>query len=299
MALRARSARPGDLREHGADPCRLTLGPTAPCVRWATPTPRSASCTTRRRDRATLPSSACTRRRVRTTSSPSCCHWSAAHHRIIAMDMYGFGQSAKPEGPQTHRAVRRGCPASGRCSGTRAVRRDGSPHRGGRRDRGRGRRAPSGSTRVVLSSPSYTGPGVPGRSRGRPGGVDDAEVDEEGGHLMTWWNQRSPYYPPGRPDLLNRFVRDALAPGVDPLEGHLACARYVMEDRIGAGLGSGADPGRRRRPVQRSPTSRSIRRGLSRRAQRRRRRRRGWHDPDDRAADRVPVAAAVVAFLDG
>ena len=23
------------------------------------------------------------------------------HHRIIAMDMYGFGQSAKPEGPQT------------------------------------------------------------------------------------------------------------------------------------------------------------------------------------------------------
>ena len=63
-------------------------------------------------------------------------------------------------------------------------------------------------------------------------GCDAAVVDEHGGHLTTWWTQRQPHYPQGRPDLLNRFIRDALAPGVDPLEGHLACARYVMEQRV-------------------------------------------------------------------
>ena len=67
---------------------------------------------------------------------------------------------------------------------------------------------------------------------------------------MTWWTQRAPYYPEDRPDILNRFIRDALAPGVDPLEGHLACARYAMEDRIGVSDGAGAHPGRGRRPVQ-------------------------------------------------
>ena len=43
---------------------------------------------------------------------------------------------------------------------------------------------------------------------------------------------RHPFYPKDRPDLLNRFIRDALAEGVDPIEGHLACARYEMEKSI-------------------------------------------------------------------
>jgi pimeloyl-ACP methyl ester carboxylesterase len=63
-------------------------------------------------------------------------------------------------------------------------------------------------------------------------GVDEAEIQDDGSHLGTLWHQRHPYYPPSRPDVLNRFIRDALAPGVDPAEGHRACARYVMEDRL-------------------------------------------------------------------
>jgi pimeloyl-ACP methyl ester carboxylesterase len=63
--------------------------------------------------------------------------------------------------------------------------------------------------------------------------VDHAAVQEDGGHLVDLWRQRAPYYPPERPDLLDRFIRDALAPGVDPAEGHRAVGRYPMEERIG------------------------------------------------------------------
>src|SRR5690606_1384238 len=71
------------------------------------------------------------------------------------------------------------------------------------------------------------------RARDHGVGVDEAEVAADGSHLIELWRQRLPYYPAGRPDLLNRFIRDALAPGVDPAEGHRACGRYVMEERIG------------------------------------------------------------------
>ena len=38
---------------------------------------------------------------------------------------------------------------------------------------------------------------------------------------------------PFTPDLLERFIRDALAPGLDPAEGHRAVDRYEMDRRIG------------------------------------------------------------------
>jgi pimeloyl-ACP methyl ester carboxylesterase len=65
---------------------------------------------------------------------------------------------------------------------------------------------------------------------------------------MELWAKRAPYYPPNRHDLLDRFIRDALAPGLDPVEGHRACARYRMEERIGLVtapvlmIGAAADP---------------------------------------------------------
>ena len=92
---------------------------------------------------------------------------------------------------------------------------------------------------LVLSSPPWTSHGT---------GVDDVETDADGNHLAELWQLRQPYYPAGRPELLERFVRDALAPGVDPAEGHRACARYRMADRIGLVtapvllIGASADP---------------------------------------------------------
>ncbi|MDZ5621139.1 alpha/beta hydrolase [Nocardioides sp. HM23] len=169
------------------------------------------------------------------------------HHRIIAMDMYGFGQSAKPEGPQTIEQYAAGALHLADALGLERFAVMGH-HTGAVvavevAATGRERVAA-----VILSSPAYTGPEFRAAQADGPGGVDDAEVDEHGGHLLTWWNQRRPHYPTGRSDLLNRLVRDALAPGVDPLEGHIACARYVMEDRIGLVsapvliLGADADP---------------------------------------------------------
>lgn len=167
------------------------------------------------------------------------------HHRIIAMDMYGFGQSAKPEGPQTIEQYASGALHLADALGLERFAVMG--HHTGAVAIEVAAAAPDRVSAVVLSSPAYTGPEFRAAQAAGPG-VDAAEVDGRGGHLTTWWAQRQPYYPKGRPDLLNRFIRDALAPGVDPLEGHLACARYVMEDRVGQVsarvliLGADADP---------------------------------------------------------
>lgn len=169
------------------------------------------------------------------------------HHRIIAMDMYGFGQSAKPQGPQSIEQYAAGALHLAEALGLERFAVMGH-HTGAVVAVEVAAVAADRVAGVVLSAPAYTGPEFRAEQADGPGGVDDAEVDDEGGHLVTWWNQRRPHYPAGRPDLLNRYVRDALAPGVDPLEGHLACARYVMEDRIGLVaapvliLGADADP---------------------------------------------------------
>lgn len=169
------------------------------------------------------------------------------HHRIIAMDMYGFGQSAKPQGPQSIEQYAAGALHLADALGLERFAVMGH-HTGAVVAIEVGAAAPGRVSGLVLSSPSWTGPEFRAIRAEGPGGVDDADVDEDGGHLLTWWSQRQPHYPAGRPDLLQRFVRDALAPGVDPLEGHAACARYVMEDRIGLVtapvliLGADADP---------------------------------------------------------
>lgn len=44
---------------------------------------------------------------------------------------------------------------------------------------------------------------------------------------------RAPFYPPDGPDLLDRFVADAVRAGPNTLAGHRAVARYPMERRVG------------------------------------------------------------------
>lgn len=92
--------------------------------------------------------------------------------------------------------------------------------------------APGRVERLVLSSTPYVDAEGREARRQRPP-IDQVEVAEDGGHLLTLWNRRRAYYPSGRPDLLSRFVRDALALDEAELEsGHSAVAAYVMEDRI-------------------------------------------------------------------
>jgi pimeloyl-ACP methyl ester carboxylesterase len=155
----------------------------------------------------------------------------AAGHRAVAMDMYGFGQSAKPEGPQSIEQFAAGVAALADALGLDRFAVMGH-HTGAVVAIEVAASHPERVSAVVLSSPAYSDAAYRAAHANGPG-VDEADIADDGSHLTTLWGLRAPYYPGSRPDLLDRFIRDALAPGVVPAEGHLACARYVMEERIG------------------------------------------------------------------
>ncbi|MGW6442313.1 alpha/beta fold hydrolase [Lentzea sp. NPDC055074] len=155
----------------------------------------------------------------------------ATGHRVIAIDMPGFGNSSPLSAPQHVEDYARGTLAALDALGVDRTALLGH-HTGGAVAVELAAAVPERITAAVLSSTPWTDAGFR-RSHGEGPGVDDAPRDPGGGHLLTWWEQRRPHYPPAATGLLDRFVRDALAPGVDPREGHLACARYEMERRIG------------------------------------------------------------------
>jgi pimeloyl-ACP methyl ester carboxylesterase len=154
----------------------------------------------------------------------------ATSARAVAMDMIGFGLSPIPPPPQTIEAMAEGAFALLDALGIESAVILGH-HTGGAVAIEMAAAAPARIDGLVLSSAPLTDAAYRD-SHAQGVGVDVAETSDGGSHLVTLWNQRRPYYPAGRPDLLNRFIRDALAHGVDPAEGHLACARYVMEDRL-------------------------------------------------------------------
>ena len=66
-----------------------------------------------------------------------------------------------------------------------------------------------------------------------PHGVDVVEPADDGSHLAALWQGRQRFYPPGRPDLLERFVRDAVAAGQETTEaGHRVVREYDMPERV-------------------------------------------------------------------
>ncbi|MDY7086410.1 MAG: alpha/beta hydrolase [Actinomycetota bacterium] len=155
----------------------------------------------------------------------------AEGRRVIAMDMRGFGLSAPLPAPQTIEAIAEGAYGLLDALGVERTTVLGH-HTGGAVAIEMAAAAPQRVEALILSSAPWTDAAYRESHAGGPG-VDEAGTAEDGSHLIRLWALRQPYYPAGRPDLLNRFIRDALAPGVDPAEGHRACARYVMEDRIG------------------------------------------------------------------
>ena len=61
--------------------------------------------------------------------------------------------------------------------------------------------------------------------------VDDVDHRPDGSHIAELWSMRAPYYP-NDPDLLNRFIIDALKAGDRAGGGHLTVARYRMEEKL-------------------------------------------------------------------
>jgi len=152
-------------------------------------------------------------------------------HRAIAMDTVGFGASARAAEHtiETYAtavlalfdALDLVCPALV------------GHHTGGVIAMEVAARAPERVSRLVLSSTPYVDAEARERRRGRPP-IDRVDVDPDGTHLTELWRRRQGFYPPDRPDLLTRFVRDALVVDAGDLEaGHEAVGSYRMEDRIG------------------------------------------------------------------
>ena len=153
----------------------------------------------------------------------------AGSHRVLAMDMPGYGQSAGLPAPQSIEQYADGARALLDALGVERATVLGH-HTGAVVALEVAARAPDRVEALVLSGTPWADEAFRTTHHDGPG-VDDAERDEAGGHLTTWWAQRAPHYPAPLAPLLDRFVRDALAPGVDPREGHRACRRYVMETR--------------------------------------------------------------------
>lgn len=168
----------------------------------------------------------------------------AREHRVFAMDMLGFGFSASLPAPQTIEQY-----AAGALAFLDALQVEQAAvlghHTGGAVAIEMAALRPDRVTALVLSSAPWSDRDFRA-SHSKPG-VDAVTPDPGGRHLIDLWNGRRPYYPAGHA-LLDRFVHDALAPGVDPVEGHLAVGRYVMEARIGHVvaptllIGAAADP---------------------------------------------------------
>jgi len=85
--------------------------------------------------------------------------------------------------------------------------------------------------RIVLSSTPFVDAEDRRRRETRPP-IDHAEIQEDGSHLIRLWEQRRPFYPTHRPDLLNRFIMDALKTEGRTEAGHAAVGRYRMEAKI-------------------------------------------------------------------
>jgi pimeloyl-ACP methyl ester carboxylesterase len=175
----------------------------------------------------------------------------ATGRRVLAMDMLGFGMSASLPAPQRIEQFAAGAFALLDALGVPDAAVLGH-HTGAVVALEMAASAPDRVRALILSSTPWTGP----EYRTHDPAVDNVPCAQDGSHLTELWRIRQPYYPAGRPDLLERFVRDALA--VDPAEGQRACGRYVMENRADLVtapvllLGASADPfGMRDLPVVR------------------------------------------------
>jgi pimeloyl-ACP methyl ester carboxylesterase len=147
-------------------------------------------------------------------------------HRAIAMDTVGFGHSA----PAPDHSIETYADVAVEFAGILGLDRVTAVghHTGALVALEVAVRVPSLVSALVLSSAPY----YDEAARAKPHkAIDDVGFDPDGSHLVRLWGKRAPYYPPDRPDLMTRFMRDALAAGDGAVEGHLACYRYPVEKR--------------------------------------------------------------------
>ena len=154
-----------------------------------------------------------------------------ARRRAIAIDTAGFGESDPVTAPGIEAWAEAALQLLEAIGVTRAH--VVGHHTGGVIAVEMASRAPERVASLVLSSTPYTSEAFRRARADRPA-IDAVAPSDDGSHLAALWQKRQPFYPPGRPELLQAFVADALKAGGDVEAGHRAVASYRMEDRIAA-----------------------------------------------------------------
>lgn len=164
---------------------------------------------------------------------------------VIAVDTLGMGRSASPPGEASIEVY-----ADAAVAALDALDIDRASlmghHTGGVIAVDVAARYPERVDRLVLSSTAWVDEASRERRRRRRP-IDGVETRPDGSHLFELWQRRQGFYPPNRPDVLERYVHDAIA-ARDAEEGHLAVGRYRMEDAVGRivspalCIGASADP---------------------------------------------------------
>jgi pimeloyl-ACP methyl ester carboxylesterase len=155
----------------------------------------------------------------------------APHVRAIAMDTIGFGESTQPPWPPSIDGYARVVVDVLDALGLDRVALVGH-HTGGVIAVEVAATAPDRVDRLVLSSTPYADADFRRRRAERPLTVDAAEPSADGSHLVALWQSRAPFYPPCRPELLERCVLDGLRAGPSREAGHRAVHDYRMEDQV-------------------------------------------------------------------
>lgn len=156
----------------------------------------------------------------------------ARDFHVIAMDTLGFGSSTRPPTPWTVETFAEGvldlCDELGLGSFALV-----GHHTGAVVAVEVAATRPDRIEALVLSGmPFVDAPRRRAVEQRRP--IDHVVPQPDGSHLLQLWNNRAPYYPSDRPDLLDRLVHDATGVLDEVEHGHVAVNRYRMEGRIGA-----------------------------------------------------------------
>jgi pimeloyl-ACP methyl ester carboxylesterase len=151
-------------------------------------------------------------------------------YRAIAMDTVGFGDSYRLKGEASIEVFARGVI---QLLDALSIRRASivGHHTGGVVAVEVAAVYPDRVEKLILSSTPYVDAEDRERRKTRPP-IDEVEEKPDGFHLTELWQRRLPLYPKARPDLLRRFVVDALKVWDDVEAGHRAVNAYPMEERV-------------------------------------------------------------------
>jgi pimeloyl-ACP methyl ester carboxylesterase len=150
-------------------------------------------------------------------------------YQAIAMDTIGFGDSYRPETQCSIESYAHGVIEFLDAMGIDRTSIVGH-HTGGVIALEVAASFPKRIDKLILSSTAYVDAREREQRKSKPP-IDEVQERDDGSHLTELWRRRMPFYPADRPDLLRRFVMDALKTAERVEEGHQAVSRYRMEEK--------------------------------------------------------------------